>query len=118
MEKIKVSKELARDIEMNEFCICLSLPELCDSHFNELKNIKISADFETEAQVMAYLLGGQKKVYEIEKKPYTVYYGHSVEDFYAVPSDWPSERAGATPIRTCDTKEEAYELTRNLNNQL
>lgn len=120
MEKLIISKELAEDVRDWKNNVAVGVDELTETHKDELASFMYDYKFDTIHQVAGYLLGGQDKVYEIKKEdPHTVVWGTGLEEFFVVETSFlqPKNRAEVT-IRHYDTKEEAEESAKALNDSL
>lgn len=120
MEKLIISKELANIIKAKKFHVLASITSIKEDHYIELATLRDDHDFSTVYQVVAYLLGGQNKVYEIkEDDPHAVVWGTGLEEFFVVKTEYiQPENKAEVVIHHYDSKEEAEETAKALNDLL
>ena len=120
MEKLIISKELASIIKAKKFHVLASITSIKEYHYIELATLRDEHDFTTVYQVVAYLLGGQDKVYEIkEEVPHSVVWGTGLEEFFVIKTEklQPQNKAEVL-IHHYDSEEEAEEVAKELNDSL
>ena len=118
MEKLIISKGLAKTIKANKFHILASITSIKEEHYTELATLRDDNDFSTVYQVVSYLLGGQDKVYEVKNDPYLVVWNTENKDCYSLPYNYPLEEDIEIVINTYDFLEDAEETAEELNNSL
>lgn len=92
MEKLIISKKLAEEISLNEYNIKDSLYEFRAKHHEELEKLKKENGFRTQQQIVAYLLGGQEKVFEIKPDTYKLSFSELSENDLRVLKQWAEHR--------------------------
>lgn len=117
MEKLIISKELAYDVKYWKSSVALGVENLIKSHKNELVSFMYNYNFDTLYQVAGYLIGGQDKVYEVKKEPWSIVWLSGIKKFYAFEGNKLDEPISAyeVAIRVYDTEKEARKYTERLN---
>lgn len=118
MEKLIISKELAEEIKLNEFHVSDSITGIKGMYYKELASLRDEHNFTTVYQVVAYLLGGQDKIYEVKKDPYLVIWNTEIKEFYTLPYNYQLAKGVEIVINTYDILEDAEETAEELNYSL
>lgn len=118
MEKLIISKQLADEVKKYKGNIVRGIDNIQRPFKEELKSLREEHRFLTRTAVSAYLLGGQERVYEVEK-PWRVVWLTGLEKFYAFEGDENDDSdVYQVLIRVCNTEKEAKKQVEQLNHTL
>lgn len=120
MKKLIISKELANDVKHFRENVTKGIKEIVFNHGVELIDLGADNAFLSAHQVASYLLGGQERVYEVKKQPWSVVWLTGLEKFYAFKGDKSDELISAyeVTIKVYDTEKEAKRQVERLNHTL